>query len=189
MILLIDNFDSFTFNLVQALGAQGARPRVVRNDALTVADIEALRPERIVISPGPGTPDDAGVSLDVIRAFGGRVPLLGVCLGHQCLGQVFGAKVVRAPVPVHGKTAEVEHSGQGLFEGLPRPFTAARYHSLVVERESLPECLEVTAWHEGLIMGMRHRELPGLEGVQFHPESFLTTHGPRLLGNFLGARR
>jgi len=189
MILLIDNFDSFTFNLVQALGAQGARLKVVRNDALTVADIEALQPERIVISPGPGTPEDAGISLDVIRAFGGRVPLLGVCLGHQCLGQVFGARVVRAPVPVHGKTAEVEHAEQGVFQGLPRPFTAARYHSLVVEREGLPDCLEVTAWHEGLIMGMRHRELPGLEGVQFHPESFLTTHGPRLLANFLAARR
>ncbi|AGC43048.1 Para-aminobenzoate synthase [Myxococcus stipitatus DSM 14675] len=185
MILLIDNFDSFTFNLVQALGAQGARMKVVRNDALTVADIEALKPERIVISPGPGTPDDAGISLEVIRAFGGRVPLLGVCLGHQCLGQVFGAKVVRAPLPVHGKTADVRHSGQGVFRALPDPFTAARYHSLVVDRESLPDCLEVTAWHEGLIMGMRHRELPGLEGVQFHPESFLTIHGPRLLANFL----
>lgn len=187
MILLIDNFDSFTFNLVQALGAQGARLKVVRNDAITVADIEALKPDRIVISPGPGTPDDAGVSLEVIRAFGGRVPLLGVCLGHQCLGQVFGAKVVRAPVPVHGKTAEVRHAGQGVFRGLPDPFTAARYHSLVVDRESLPDGLEVTAWHEGLIMGMRHRELPSLEGVQFHPESFLTTHGPRLLANFLAA--
>ncbi|WP_338869053.1 aminodeoxychorismate/anthranilate synthase component II [Myxococcus stipitatus] len=187
MILLIDNFDSFTFNLVQALGTQGARLKVVRNDAITVADIEALKPDRIVISPGPGTPDDAGVSLEVIRAFGGRVPLLGVCLGHQCLGQVFGAKVVRAPVPVHGKTAEVRHEGHGVFRGLPDPFTAARYHSLVVDRESLPGCLEVTAWHEGLIMGMRHRELPALEGVQFHPESFLTTHGPRLLANFLAA--
>ncbi len=185
MILLIDNFDSFTFNLVQALGALGAELKVVRNDAITVAQVEVLRPDHIVISPGPCTPAEAGVSLDVIRTFGGRVPLLGVCLGHQCLGQVFGARVVRAPVPVHGKTAQVEHPGQGAFRGLPHPFTAARYHSLVVEREGLPECLEVTAWQDGLIMGLRHRELPGLEGVQFHPESFLTPEGPRLLANFL----
>lgn len=187
MILLIDNFDSFTFNLVQALGVLGAELKVVRNDAITVAQVEALRPDHIVISPGPCTPAEAGVSLDVIRTFGGRVPLLGVCLGHQCLGQVFGARVVRAPVPVHGKTAEVEHSGRGVFRGLPHPFTAARYHSLVVERATLPECLEVTAWHEGLIMGMKHRELPRLEGVQFHPESFLTQDGKRLLANFLSA--
>jgi anthranilate synthase/aminodeoxychorismate synthase-like glutamine amidotransferase len=189
MIVLIDNFDSFTFNLVQALGALGAELKVVRNDAVTVAQVAALQPSHIVISPGPCTPAEAGVSLDVIRAFGGKVPLLGVCLGHQCLGQVFGAKVVRAPVPVHGKTAEVEHSGQGVFRGLPSPFTAARYHSLVVAREELPECLEVTASHDGLIMGMRHRELPRLEGVQFHPESFLTPHGPRLLANFLESER
>lgn len=189
MILLIDNFDSFTFNLVQALGGLGAELKVVRNDALTVAQAEALRPERIVISPGPCTPHEAGISLDIIRAFAGRVPLLGVCLGHQCIGQVFGGRVVRAPVPVHGKTAAVEHTGQGLFQGMPQPFLAARYHSLVVDRATLPECLEVTAWHEGLIMGMRHRELPGLEGVQFHPESFLTQDGKRLLGNFLAAGR
>lgn len=185
MILLIDNFDSFTFNLVQALGTLGAELKVVRNDAVTVADVEALMPSHIVISPGPCTPNEAGVSLDVIRAFAGRVPLLGVCLGHQCIGQVFGAKVVRAPVPVHGKTAEVEHAGQGVFRGLPVPFTAARYHSLVVDRDSLPPSLEVTAWQGGLVMGLRHRELPGLEGVQFHPESFLTREGPRLLANFL----
>ncbi|QSQ19586.1 aminodeoxychorismate/anthranilate synthase component II [Pyxidicoccus parkwayensis] len=189
MIVLIDNFDSFTFNLVQALGALGAELKVVRNDAVTVEQVAALQPSHIVISPGPCTPAEAGVSLDVIRAFGGKVPLLGVCLGHQCLGQVFGAKVVRAPVPVHGKTAEVEHGGQGVFRGLPSPFTAARYHSLVVAREELPECLEVTASHDGLIMGMRHRELPRLEGVQFHPESFLTPHGPRLLANFLESER
>ncbi|RYZ41462.1 MAG: aminodeoxychorismate/anthranilate synthase component II [Myxococcaceae bacterium] len=185
MILLIDNFDSFTFNLVQALGALGATLQVVRNDALTVAQAQALRPSHVVISPGPKTPDAAGVSLDIIRAFAGHVPLLGVCLGHQSIGQVFGAKVVRAPVPVHGKTVEVEHRGQGVFRGLPRPFTAARYHSLVVERDSLPECLEVTAWSGDLVMGLRHRDLPGLEGVQFHPESFLTREGPRLLANFL----
>ncbi|MCY1033922.1 aminodeoxychorismate/anthranilate synthase component II [Corallococcus sp. BB11-1] len=185
MILLIDNFDSFTFNLVQALGALGATLHVVRNDAITVAQAEALRPSHVVISPGPKTPDAAGVSLDVIRAFAGRVPLLGVCLGHQGIGQVFGAKVVRAPVPVHGKTADVQHRGQGVFRGLPQPFTAARYHSLVVDRDSLPACLEVTAWSGDLVMGLRHRELPGLEGVQFHPESFLTREGPRLLANFL----
>ncbi|HLL00300.1 MAG TPA: aminodeoxychorismate/anthranilate synthase component II [Myxococcaceae bacterium] len=187
MILLIDNFDSFTFNLVQALGSLGAELRVVRNDAITVPRVEAMRPDHIVISPGPGTPREAGVSLELIRAFGGRVPLLGVCLGHQCIGQVFGGQVVRAPVPVHGKTAAVEHVGQGLFRDMPRPFVAARYHSLVVDRATLPECLEVTAWHEGLIMGMRHRELPRLEGVQFHPESFLTQDGNRLLANFLSA--
>ncbi|RKH15019.1 aminodeoxychorismate/anthranilate synthase component II [Corallococcus sp. CA047B] len=185
MILLIDNFDSFTFNLVQALGALGATLKVVRNDALTVAQAQALHPSHVVISPGPKTPDEAGVSLDVIRAFAGRVPLLGVCLGHQSIGQVFGAKVVRAPVPVHGKTAEVEHRGQGVFRGLPQPFIAARYHSLVVDRDSLPGCLEVTAWSGDLVMGLRHRELAGLEGVQFHPESFLTREGPRLLANFL----
>ncbi|RKG86086.1 anthranilate synthase component II [Corallococcus terminator] len=185
MILLIDNFDSFTFNLVQALGSLGATLQVARNDALTVAQAQALQPSHVVISPGPKTPDAAGVSLDIIRAFAGRVPLLGVCLGHQSIGQVFGAKVVRAPVPVHGKTAEVEHRGQGIFRGLPQPFTAARYHSLVVDRDSLPECLEVTAWSGDLVMGLRHRELAGLEGVQFHPESFLTREGPRLLANFL----
>ncbi|WP_426749588.1 anthranilate synthase component II [Myxococcus sp. Y35] len=189
MILLIDNFDSFTFNLVQALGAQGAELKVVRNDAITVAQVEALRPDHILISPGPCTPNEAGVSMALIRAFGGRIPLLGVCLGHQCLGQVFGAKVVRAPVPVHGKTAAIEHSGQGVFRGLPSPFTAARYHSLVVDPERLPACLEVTAWQDDLIMGLRHRELPRLEGVQFHPESFLTPEGPRLLANFLEPAR
>jgi len=189
VILLIDNFDSFTFNLVQALGGLGAKLTVVRNNAITPAQVEALRPERIVISPGPCTPDEAGVSMDVIRAFAGRIPLLGVCLGHQCIGQVFGARVVRAPVPVHGKTAEVSHAGQGVFRGMPQPFTAARYHSLVVERASLPDCLEVTAWHGDLIMGLRHREHPTLEGVQFHPESFLTRDGRTLLSNFLEPRR
>jgi len=189
MMLLIDNFDSFTFNLVQVLGSLGAELKVVRNDALTVAQVEALRPERIVISPGPCTPNEAGISLDVIRTFAGRVPLLGVCLGHQAIGQAFGGRVVRAPVPVHGKTASMRHDGRGVFRGLPQPLIAARYHSLVVERESLPECLEVTAWSDGLIMGLRHREWPWLEGIQFHPESFLTPEGRRLLGNFLEGRR
>jgi anthranilate synthase/aminodeoxychorismate synthase-like glutamine amidotransferase len=187
MMLLIDNFDSFTFNLVQALGGLGAELKVVRNNALTLAEVEALRPDHIVISPGPCTPDEAGISMEVIRAFAGRVPILGVCLGHQSLGQVFGGRVVRAPVPVHGKTADIHHDDRGVFRGLPQPFVAARYHSLVVDRATLPECLEVTAWHEGLIMGMRHRELPRLEGVQFHPESFLTQDGKRLLANFLAA--
>ncbi|XXF79629.1 aminodeoxychorismate/anthranilate synthase component II [Myxococcaceae bacterium GXIMD 01537] len=189
MILLIDNFDSFTFNLVQALGALGAELKVVRNNALTVTQVEALRPDHIVISPGPCTPAEAGISLDVIRAFAGRVPLLGVCLGHQCLGQAFGAKVVRAPAPVHGKTAPISHADAGVFRGMPQPFTAARYHSLVVDRASLPDCLEVTAWYGELVMGLRHREHPLLEGVQFHPESFLTQEGQRLLGNFLAHQR
>lgn len=189
MILLIDNFDSFTFNLVQLLGGLGAELKVVRNDAISVSQVESLRPDGIVISPGPCTPNEAGVSMDVLRAFAGRVPMLGVCLGHQCLGQVFGAKVVRASVPVHGKTAPVSHTGEGVFRGMPQPFTAARYHSLVVERASLPECLEVTAWHGDLVMGLRHREHPMLEGVQFHPESFLTQEGRTLLGNFLAYRR
>jgi anthranilate synthase/aminodeoxychorismate synthase-like glutamine amidotransferase len=188
MMLLIDNFDSFTFNLVQALGGLGAEVKVVRNDALTLAGVEALRPSHIVISPGPRTPDEAGISLEVLRAFAGRVPLLGVCLGHQCLGQVFGGRVVRAPVPVHGKTADIHHDGRGVLHGLPQPFVAARYHSLVVDAASLPDCLEVSAWCGDLVMGLRHRALPWVEGIQFHPESFLTPYGPRLLANFLEAR-
>jgi para-aminobenzoate synthetase component II len=185
MILMIDNYDSFTYNLAQAFGALGADLRIFRNDALTVRDIEALGPDHIVVSPGPCTPNEAGVSMDVIRHFGGRVPVLGVCLGHQAITQAFGGKVVRAPQPTHGKTANVRHSGQGVFAGLPQDFTVARYHSLVAEASSLPECLEVTASYDGLIMGVRHRWLPHLEGVQFHPESFLTVDGPRLLQNFL----
>ncbi|HSP80516.1 MAG TPA: aminodeoxychorismate/anthranilate synthase component II [Myxococcaceae bacterium] len=188
MLLIIDNFDSFTFNLVQVLGGLGAELKVVRNNAITLEQIDALAPEQLLISPGPCTPDEAGVSMEVIRAFAGRYPILGVCLGHQSIGQVFGGKVVRAPVPVHGRTAAIEHDGQGLFRGLPQPFTAARYHSLVVERASLPDCLEVTAHHDGLIMGLRHREYPMLEGVQFHPESFLSPDGKKLLGNFLEYR-
>ncbi len=188
MLLIIDNFDSFTFNLVQVLGGLGAELKVVRNNALTLEQIDELEPEQIIISPGPGTPDNAGVSMEVIRAFAGRYPILGVCLGHQSIGQVFGGKVVRAPVPMHGKTAAIAHDGKGVFRGLPHPFTAARYHSLVVERASLPDCLEVTALYDGLIMGLRHRAYPMLEGVQFHPESFLSPDGKKLLGNFLGYR-
>ena len=188
MMLLIDNFDSFTFNLVQALGSLGAELTVVRNDALTLAQVEALRPAHIVISPGPCTPNEAGISQDVIRAFAGRVPILGVCLGHQSIGQVFGGRVVRPPVPVHGKTADIHHDGRGVFRGLPAPFVAARYHSLVVDRASLPDCLEVSAACGDLVMGLRHRTHPWLEGIQFHPESFLTPHGHQLLANFLEAR-
>jgi anthranilate synthase/aminodeoxychorismate synthase-like glutamine amidotransferase len=185
-LLVIDNYDSFTYNLVQYLGELGAEVVVRRNDEVTADQIESeLRPERIIISPGPGTPDEAGVSLDAIERFAGRKPLLGVCLGHQAIGQVFGGRVVRAPAPVHGKPAEICHDGKTIFEGLEYRFPAARYHSLVVERESLPDCLEVSAaTPDGVIMALRHRELP-VEGVQFHPESILTTEGKRLLANFL----
>ena len=191
MLLMIDNYDSFTFNLVQYLGVLGQQVRVVRNDALDVAGIRALRPSHIMISPGPGTPDDSGVSLDVLRELSGEVPILGVCLGHQALAQVFGGRVVRAKEIMHGKTSPVRHRGQGVFAGLPDPFDATRYHSLVVEQDSLPDCLQVTAWTEHAdgsldeIMGLRHRTLP-VEGVQFHPESILTDYGYDLLRNFLG---
>ena len=191
MLLMIDNYDSFTFNLVQYLGELGQEVKVVRNDALSVSDIRALAPERIMISPGPGTPNDAGVSLDVLRHLGGQIPIFGVCLGHQTIGQVYGGKVVRAAKIMHGKTSPVRHRGQGVFAGLPNPFEATRYHSLVVEQSSLPDCLEVTAWTENddgsidEIMGLRHRTL-NVEGVQFHPESILTQHGHDLLRNFLG---
>jgi anthranilate synthase component 2 len=190
MLLMIDNYDSFTFNLVQYLGELGQEVRVVRNDALTVQAIRALAPSRIMISPGPGTPDEAGVSLDVLRELGGDIPVFGVCLGHQAIGQVFGGKVVRAARIMHGKTSPVWHTGQGVFAGLPNPFVATRYHSLVVEQASLPDCLEVTAWTKNEdgsldeIMGLRHRSLD-IEGVQFHPESILTQHGHDLLRNFL----
>ena len=186
MILVIDNYDSFTYNLVQYLGELGADPRVVRNDALDVAGVEALKPERIVISPGPGTPDQAGVSLDIVRRLGASTPILGVCLGHQAIGQAFGGTVGRAKVQMHGKTSEIRHDGRGVFAGLSNPFTATRYHSLVILPATVPADLEVTAWAEdGEIMGVRHRTLP-VEGVQFHPESVLTLEGKRLLGNFLG---
>jgi anthranilate synthase component II len=185
VILLVDNYDSFTYNLYQYLGQLGAETRVVRNDELSVTQALALRPERIVISPGPGTPDEAGITLELIRAAAGNVPLLGVCLGHQALGQAFGGRVVRAARLMHGKTSEIEHDGRTVFAGLPRPFTATRYHSLVVDRDSVPACLEVSAWTEdGTVMGLRHRELP-LEGVQFHPESILTHAGMDLLRNFV----
>ncbi len=190
MILMIDNYDSFTWNLVQYLGELGAEVRVFRNDRITLDEVERLAPERIVISPGPCTPNEAGISVELVRRFAGRVPILGVCLGHQCIGQAFGGRIVHAREIMHGKTSMIRHSGKGVFRGLPDPFEATRYHSLVIERESLPECLEVTAWTEreggetDEIMGVRHRELP-VEGVQFHPESILTAVGHDLLRNFL----
>ncbi len=185
MILMIDNYDSFTYNLVQYLGELGADVRVVRNDEVSIADVEALDPERIVISPGPGSPNEAGISIEVITLFAGRKPILGVCLGHQAIGQAFGGRVVHAKTVMHGKVSAVEHAGCGVFAGLPTPLDATRYHSLAVERASLPECFEVTAWTaDGEIMGLRHRAL-AIEGVQFHPESVLTEHGHRLLQNFL----
>jgi len=191
MLLVIDNYDSFTYNLVQYLGELGGTPVVYRNDQLSVAEVEDLHPEAIVISPGPGAPGQAGVSSALIRAMAGRVPLLGVCLGHQCIGEVFGGAVGRAPVPVHGKTSRIHHDGRGVFAGLPSPFEATRYHSLIVRRDGLPDCLEVSAWaDDGLVMGLRHRKLRGqapLEGVQFHPESILTAVGKDLLRNFLEA--
>jgi anthranilate synthase/aminodeoxychorismate synthase-like glutamine amidotransferase len=184
-VLLIDNYDSFTYNLYQYLGELGVEAAVFRNDQITVEQALARRPAAIVISPGPGTPDQAGITLDLIRAAAGRAAVLGVCLGHQALGQAFGGQVVRAPRLMHGKVSDVRHDGRTIFEGLPVSFSATRYHSLVVARESVPECLEVSAWtDDGIVMGLRHRELP-LEGVQFHPESILTSAGKQLLGNFL----
>jgi anthranilate synthase component 2 len=189
MVLVVDNYDSFTYNLVQYLGELGAEVNVVRNDAVTVDDIAASRPERIVISPGPGRPEDAGVTMDVIRALGERTPILGVCLGHQAIGAVFGGSVIRASVPMHGKTSTIEHVGRGLFSGLTEPFQASRYHSLVVDEQGLPADLEVTARtrEDGTIMGLRHRRWP-VHGVQFHPESILTGEGRRILRNFLENR-
>ncbi len=192
MLLMIDNYDSFTWNLVQYFGELGEDVRVIRNDEMTLAAVRELHPAAIVISPGPGTPDDAGVSLDVLRELAGATPIFGVCLGHQAIGQVFGGTVVRAREIMHGKTSLIHHDGRGVFSGLPNPFTATRYHSLVVEKASLPDCLDVSAWTEhddgsiDEIMGLRHRAL-AVEGVQFHPESILTEHGHALLGNFLGA--
>ena len=186
MLLVIDNYDSFTYNLVQYLGELGEAIEVRRNDEVTLDEIESsLRPARIVISPGPGTPDDAGVSMKVIEHFAGRVPMLGVCLGHQSIGQVFGGRIIRAPQLFHGKSSVVNHDGKTIFRGVERPFNAGRYHSLIVEDCDLPSCLEVSArTGDGIIMGLRHRELP-LEGVQFHPESIMTTEGKKLLANFL----
>ena len=190
MILVVDNYDSFTFNLVQYLQMLGAEVRVERNDALTVTEVAALAPAGIVISPGPCTPDQAGISLALVRELGAQVPILGVCLGHQAIGQAYGGKVVRAGRIMHGKTSPIRHRGEGLFAGLPDGYEATRYHSLVVEQATLPDCLEVTAWTEHEdgrveeIMGLRHREHP-VQGVQFHPESILTEHGHALLENFL----
>jgi anthranilate synthase component 2 len=190
MLLMLDNYDSFTFNLVQYLQALGAEVRVERNDALTVDEIEKLAPQRIVISPGPCTPNEAGVSLELIERLGARVPILGVCLGHQSIGQAYGGDVVRAGRIMHGKTSRIRHEGKGVFAGLPDGYEATRYHSLVVDKRTLPDCLEITAWTENddgsieEIMGLRHREHP-VEGVQFHPESILTEHGHALLKNFL----
>jgi len=185
MILLIDNYDSFTYNLAQLLGQLGQQLLVRRNDRISLDEVAALRPERIVISPGPCTPREAGISVDLIRRFAAEIPILGVCLGHQAIGQAFGGRVIRAPRLMHGKTSQIRHDGKTVFRGLPRPFTATRYHSLMVERRSLPRCLAVSAVSEdGVIMGLRHRDFP-VEGVQFHPESVLTPAGAQLLDNFL----
>lgn len=185
MLLVIDNYDSFTYNLVQYFGELGVQILVKRNDEITIAEIEQLHPERICVSPGPCSPKEAGISNEVIRTFGPRVPLFGVCLGHQCIGDVFGGEVVRAGRLMHGKTSPILHNGQGVFSGIPSPFDATRYHSLLVRRESLPECLEITAeTAEGEIMGLRHKTHP-IHGVQFHPESILTLEGKKLLSNFL----
>lgn len=185
MLLLIDNYDSFTYNLYQYFSELGAEVVVKRNDAVTLKEISALAPERIVISPGPCTPNEAGISCAVVERFGSELPILGVCLGHQTIGQVFGGKVVRAPHAIHGKSEQVYHVGAGSLHGLPTPFTATRYHSLIVERDTLPEELEVTAWTaDGIIMGIKHKSYP-IEGVQFHPESILTTHGKEILQHFL----
>jgi anthranilate synthase component 2 len=194
MLLMIDNYDSFTYNLVQYLGELGEDVRVIRNDRISVSEIETLAPEFLVISPGPCTPNEAGVSVDAIRRLAGRLPMLGVCLGHQCIGQAFGGSIVHAREIMHGKTSPIHHTGVGVFSGLPNPFEATRYHSLVIDRTSLPGCLEVTAWTQtpggavDEIMGVRHGDL-AIEGVQFHPESILTQQGHALLGNFLRLRQ
>jgi anthranilate synthase component 2 len=185
MILLLDNYDSFTYNLAQYLGQMGQELEIRRNDRITLDEVEALRPERIVISPGPCTPKEAGISVSLIQRFAGELPILGVCLGHQAIGAAFGGRVIRAPKLMHGKTSEIEHDGKTIFRGLPQPFVATRYHSLIVERKSLPRTLEISAeTADGTIMGLRHRKLR-VEGVQFHPESVLTISGFRLLENFL----
>ena len=186
-VLVIDNYDSFVYNLVQELGELGAEPTVFRNDEIDLAGIRTAAPELVLISPGPGRPESAGISMEVVAELGGEIPILGVCLGHQSIGQVFGGDVVPAPVLMHGKTSAIHHDGKGVFAGLPDPFVATRYHSLVVEPSTVPDVLEVTATTtDGVIMGLRHRELP-IEGVQFHPESLLTLEGPSLLANFLAS--
>jgi anthranilate synthase component 2 len=192
LILVIDNYDSFTYNLVQYLGELGqefpvaADIQVYRNDKIDLEKIRLIQPDGIVISPGPGRPDDAGISLAIIQELGPTVPILGVCLGHQSIGQIFGGNVISAPTLMHGKTSEIYHSGQGIFDGVSNPFSATRYHSLVVEKETLPDCLEITGWiDDGMIMGLRHRQYPHIQGVQFHPESILTSEGKQLLRNFL----
>ncbi|MES9828858.1 MAG: aminodeoxychorismate/anthranilate synthase component II [Candidatus Thiodiazotropha sp.] len=192
MLLMIDNYDSFTYNLVQYLGELGVEVKVVRNDEITVGEIDAIAPDHIVISPGPCTPNEAGISVETIRAYAGRIPILGVCLGHQSIGQAFGGKIVHARKVMHGKTSPILHTGAGVFSGLENPFEATRYHSLVIEKESLPACLEITAWTENEgemdeIMGVRHKEL-AIQGVQFHPESILTRYGHDLLRNFVEGR-
>jgi len=189
MLLMIDNYDSFTYNLVQYFGELGQEVKVVRNDEIDLAAVAALRPDHIVVSPGPCTPNEAGISVPVIREFAGRIPILGVCLGHQSIGQAFGGRIVHARQLMHGKTSQIHHKDTGVFRNLPNPFTATRYHSLVIERDTIPDCLEITAWTEdGEIMGVRHTQL-AVEGVQFHPESVLTEHGHQLLNNFLTDRR
>jgi anthranilate synthase component II len=189
MLLMIDNYDSFTYNLVQYFGQLGVEVKVFRNDAITIDEISRLRPQHIVLSPGPCTPDQAGVTLEVIQQFAGIIPIFGVCLGHQAIGQAFGGTVIRAPAVMHGKVSPVQHGGQGVFKNLPHPLTATRYHSLVVEKETLPDSLMVTGWTEdGLIMGLKHKSL-AVEGVQFHPESILTERGHDLLANFINQKR
>ncbi len=189
MILMIDNYDSFTYNLVQYLGELGENLKVFRNDKITLKKIKALRPERIVISPGPGTPAEAGISKELIREFAGKVPVLGVCLGHQCIGEVYGGKVIPAKTLMHGKTSLIYHNSKGIFKNIPNPFEATRYHSLLVEKKSLPDCLEITAWtKQGEIMGLQHKKYP-LFGVQFHPESILTKAGKDILRNFLKIKK
>ncbi len=190
MLLMIDNYDSFTYNVVQYLGELGADVRVFRNDAISVAEIEAMKPERLVVSPGPCTPNEAGVSMEAVKYFAGKLPILGICLGHQSIGQVFGGDIVRAGQVMHGKLSQIHHNGEGVFTGITEPFTATRYHSLVIDRKTLPDCLEETAWtvtesgEKEEIMAVRHREF-AIEGVQFHPESILSQHGHLLLKNFL----
>ena len=189
MLLMIDNYDSFTYNLVQYFAELGADVGVFRNDEITVKEIEKLKPQHIVVSPGPCTPNEAGISVETITHFAGKIPLLGVCLGHQSIGQAFGGKIIHAKTLMHGKTSQIHHHGNSVFTGVPSPFTATRYHSLVIERESLPDCLEITAWtDDGEIMGVRHKTL-AVHGVQFHPESILTEHGHDMLKNFLEGKR